>query len=293
MASRKNRLEHSIYQVLTHNRDGSHNTQMKRKCTLRQMASELHEEGYKLSDIRNLKQKHVLCLNARWKANGQTNETIRNKNAFLRWMSEKIDKRNVVPSNDDLGVIGKTSKDNVDKSVNLEKADLSKITDKRIYVQIHLQRYLGLRREESCKLKPHMADRGDKVYLYKSWCKGGRERFVPITSKEARYWLDEAKKLIPNKNESMIPPDKKYITHRHLYDKQTSRAGIKHRHGLRHAYAQERYKKLTGWECPVKGGPSYRKLTSEQKEIDYEVRLKISLELGHSRINIVSTYVGR
>lgn len=293
MASRKNRLEHSIYQVLTHNRDGSHNTQMIRKRSLTQMARELHEEGYQLSDIRNIKRKHVLCLNERWKVQGQTNETIRNKNAFLRWMSEKIDKRNIVPSNDELGVLGRTRDINIDKSVDLEKIDLSKITNQRIYVQIHLQRYLGLRREESCKLKPYMADRGDKVFLYKSWCKGGRERFVPITSKEARYWLDEAKKLMTNKNESMIPPDKKYITHRHLYDKQTARAGIKHRHGLRHAYAQERYKKLAGWECPVKGGPSYKELTKEQKKTDHEVRLQISLELGHSRINILSNYCGK
>ncbi len=46
MASRRNRLEHSIYQVLTHNRDGLHNTQMIRKRSLIQIAREFHMYNY-------------------------------------------------------------------------------------------------------------------------------------------------------------------------------------------------------------------------------------------------------
>ncbi len=56
---------------------------------------------------------------------------------------------------------------------------------------------------------------------------------------------------------------------------------------------QNTYKELTGRDCPVKGGPGYKKLTPEQKKRDHEVRLQISHELGHSRVNVVSNYVGR
>ncbi|GAB3112559.1 hypothetical protein GCM10027217_41860 [Pseudomaricurvus hydrocarbonicus] len=33
-------------------------------------------------------------------------------------------------------------------------------------------------------------------------------------------------------------------------------AGLSKLHGLRHAYAQERYRELTGWNAPANGGPA-------------------------------------
>ncbi len=43
------------------------------------------------------------------------------------------------------------------------------------------------------------------------------------------------------------------------------KAGLRNLHGLRHAYAQRRYKELTEWEAPINGGPNSRQLTSERK----------------------------
>jgi hypothetical protein len=39
-------------------------------------------------------------------------------------------------------------------------------------------------------------------------------------------------------------------------------------HGLRHAYAQNRYEELTGWSAPAAGGPASKSLTLKQREID-------------------------
>ncbi len=41
------------------------------------------------------------------------------------------------------------------------------------------------------------------------------------------------------------------------------RAGIHAFHGHRHLYAQERYREMTGWQCPARGGPTSRQLTPE------------------------------
>ena len=114
-----------------------------------------------------------------------------------------------------------------------------------------------------------------------------------MLSAEARYWLDEAKKLVANSDDSLIPLGKTYIEHRELYDKQIQRAGIKHAHGLRHAFAQEQYKRLTGWECPKCGGPTAKQLTPKQKQQDKIARAKISAYLGHSRLQIVTNYCGK
>ena len=65
--------------------------------------------------------------------------------------------------------------------------------------------------------------------------------------------------------------------------------------GLRHAYAQTRYEKLTGWKAPAAGGPTSLALSPspEQKAVDREVRLIISRELGHEREQVTSIYLSR
>ena len=69
------------------------------------------------------------------------------------------------------------------------------------------------------------------------------------------------------------------ILHRH---------GLKGFHELRAAYACERYEQLTGHAAPVNGGHCYR----IAPDLDRQVRLQISLELGHNRIDVVSAYIG-
>lgn len=72
------------------------------------------------------------------------------------------------------------------------------------------------------------------------------------------------------------------------YEGDTLCAGLSHMHGLRHAYAQNCYEELTGWNCPAVGGPDRKSLTPEQREADREARLTISQELGRERETVVS-----
>jgi site-specific recombinase XerC len=290
----KHQLQQSIYHVLKHNRDGSRETQAARKHILYQMAKELSASQYKLKNMQGFKQKHVRYLHDQWNRRNLSNATIKNRNAHLRWLCEKLGKSSAIPSNDALGVGQRRYVNNhINKALHLNQIDRTKITHPHIWVQIHLQYHFGLRREESSKFKPHQADKGDYVQLQSSWCKGGRARQVPVLTSEARYWLNEAKKLISNTNDSLIPTDKTYIQHRHLYDKQMQLASIKHPHGFRHAFAQVHYKALTGWECPKKGGPTHKQLTREQKRKDKIARATITELLGHSRLQITVNYLGR
>ena len=84
-----------------------------------------------------------------------------------------------------------------------------------------------------------------------------------------------------------------YHPYRKRFEKRCERAGIHHRHGLRHAYAQRRYCEITGFNCPAIGGPPHHALTTEQRQIDRTARLQVSHELGHSRAAITSQYLGR
>jgi hypothetical protein len=120
--------------------------------------------------------------------------------------------------------------------------------------------------------------------------KGNRARSIPITHAKQRHILNEARELAGNG--SLIPSHKSYVKHLKTYENLTLKAGLKNNHGLRHNYAQWRYKILTQMEIPSISGVPFSTLTKEQKELDQYARQVISHELGHGRIDITNVYLG-
>ncbi len=116
-------------------------------------------------------------------------------------------------------------------------------------------------------------------------------RTVPIRTDKQRQLLEAVRKLA--KGGALIPPNKNYEDQKTRYDGQVRRAGIRNPHGLRHAYAQQRYEELTGWKAPVAGGPASKSLTIDQRARDKGARETISRELGHGRESVSATYLGR
>jgi hypothetical protein len=92
---------------------------------------------------------------------------------------------------------------------------------------------------------------------------------------------------------SLIPANKKYVQQKRLFERLCKEAGLSKTHGLRYAYAQERYKELTGWDCPACGGKISKELTTAEKDQDLKARLQISFELGHNREEVTAVYLGR
>ena len=96
------------------------------------------------------------------------------------------------------------------------------------------------------------------------------------------------------KGKSLVAPGYgTYVSYLKHFRYECGRVGIHAFHGRRHFYAQARYRELTGWECPARGGPTSRQLTREQKAIDREAREVISHEMGHGREQITAVYLGR
>jgi len=242
--------------------------------------------------VQSLKPKHVDALVQRWLAEGLSAGTLKNRMAALRWWAEKIGKPNVVAkSNDVYGIPDRRYVTNVSKARELTSGDLAQVTDPYTRMSLRLQATFGLRRAESLKIRPGWADRGDTLVLEDSWAKGGRARAIPIRNDEQRRVLDEVKKFAGRG--SLIPADRTYVQQLRRFEYQCDRAGIDRVHGHRHQYAQERYRELTGWAAPAAGGPRSKQLTREQKRVDREARLIISIELGHEREQVTAIYCGR
>lgn len=140
------------------------------------------------------------------------------------------------------------------------------------------------------KFQPRYADRGDRIVLKASWCKGGRTRWIPVLGDGQRRLLDDARRLAGSG--SLIPANRSYKRQKNVYEGETRRAGMRRMHGLRHGYAIRRYEDLTGWKAPVAGGPSQSELADDDAKTDERARRKISAELGHSRLQVVARYIG-
>lgn len=286
-------LNYALKQLCRRNRDGSFSTQARRAQELDLCARQLHELGYtRFKDPHKLKGRHVTALVGRWRAEGLKVGTIKVRMTALRWWGEKVGRASVInPRNSAYGIGERRYVTNESKAVRLGMGDLSRINDERIRASLELQRAFGLRREECLKFQPQFADRGDKLVLKASWCKGGREREIPIGTEQQREILDQAHHLAGQG--SMIPSERSYIEQVKVYERQTAKVGLHKLHGLRHAYAQDRYKELTGWAAPAAGGPSSAELTDEQKALDRAARIEISRELGHDREQVTAVYLGR
>ena len=285
-------LNYELKQMCERNRDGSFATQAARERILSQLATQLHQLGFKHLSADSLKPKHIEALVAHWQAENLSPGTIKNRMCELRWWAEKVGKENVIAkSNDHYAIDKRIYVTNVSKARILETTALELITDPYTSTSLRLQDQFGLRLEESIKIHPGQADHGDHLVLQPSWTKGGRAREIPISKSAQRVVLDEAKALAGKG--SLIPATNTYIQQKKRFEYQCQRAGIDHVHGHRHHYAQRLYFELTGRHCPAAGGLCSKQLTPEEKRLDREARLRISLELGHEREQITAVYLGR
>ncbi len=285
-------LNHDFKNLARRNRDGSFATQHDREVMLTLVANQLHEGGFRHLRATGVRSKHVEHLVQRWHEEGLSPGTFKNRMSALRWLAEKIGKQNIVArENAAYGIADRRHVTNESKARVLEVARLDAVTDPYTVLSLRLQEAFGLRREESIKLQPVWADRGDVLRLKASWTKGGKEREVPILTDTQRAVLDDAKQLVGSA--SLIPEGMSYRDQLNRFKAQTAKAGIDRVHGLRHQYAQRRYQQLTGWKAPAAGGPTSKQLSAGQKTQDREARLVVSRELGHEREQITAVYLGR
>ena len=274
------------------NRDGGFSTQATRSRILDLIANQLLALGFRRMQANSLKPKHVDALLAKWREQGISVGTLKNRLSALRWWAKKVNKPSIIArDNRAYGIGKKESVAKESKAQQLDEKKLSLISDPYVVLSIRLQAAFGLRREESIKFSPSYAVVGEHIKLKSSWTKGGRARSVPIRNDEQRQLLEEVRALA--KGGSLIPADLNYVQQLHRYERQLRNAGLTKLHGLRHAYAQQRYFELTGWISPVAGGPTSKKLTPEQLAPDHEARAIVSSELGHARVEIAAVYLGR
>lgn len=288
----------SINELVKRSSNHSYASQADMRHMLFRCIKDLHELGYKVAHVKGLRAKHVYVLVERWKSQGKNPATIKNYMSKLRYTASLLNNPKLIkPDNDAYSIDQRSYKSGINKAIH--HIDLSKCTDPHIRLSLEGQALFGLRREESMKFILSEAYHGDRIKIMPSWTKGGIGRTLIISNEEQRQWLEKVKQFV-SPGESLIPKNRSYKKHLSHYQVQTKLMGVCKLHGLRHAYAQRRYKELTqffdpkgeGLRCPIDGGKKYHALSDREKILDRQARQMISIELGHSRISIVQIYLG-
>ena len=164
-------------------------------------------------------------------------------------------------------------------------------TTERGQAIVGLARDFGLRSKESSLINARAAlnearEHGKVTIVYGT--KGGRSREVPITHERQIASLSRAVE-IQGQGRSLVPENKNWAQFKDGELRATRETlqehGVKGLHDLRAAYASDRYQALTGERPPLEGGQASRADDRAAREV-------LAVELGHGRIDVISSYIG-
>ena len=255
---------------------------------------------FKKIELKNLSSRHLEWFlyayrSGRLSARGHEPSvgTVKNMLSAIRWALQRIGKGSLLPSeNAKLGIANRSHVAKKSHAVRISEDALVAIDRRNPFygAAVRVMQSHGLRLEEALKLHPEWADFKTELRLEGSWCKNGRPRSVPTCTRGQVAAINHAKRIAGES--SLIPTGLSYIQAKRELMRICAEFGLHHRHGLRHAYAQDRFALLAGFPCPVAGGPSRDKMTLQQQKADLNVRSQIARELGHGRPAISRAYLG-
>jgi len=183
---------------------------------------------------------------------------------------------------------------NVRSTPTPSKFDTQKLNlSERQAAVVNLAQDLGLRSKEASLLNAKSAysqavERG--VITVSDGTKGGREREIPINNERQIATLRSAA-AAQGEARAVMPPQENWKSWREsglraARETAAEAAGARGLHDLRAAYAAERYQSITGHPAPCNRGQI------ADRAADRAARMQIAKELGHGRIDVVSSYVG-
>jgi len=199
--------------------------------------------------------------------------------------------------------VGQRSRVRTDPPAGLDRRTVRQCADQlrqngheRIAATMEVARALGLRLKEASLLNARVALGQAKKHgavNITAGTKGGRghrvDRWVPVSGDAVGCLVRAAN--AQGKGRNLIPTNLswgQWYSHvHHVWATVRDDYGLKKIHDLRAAYACERYKQLTGSAAPVIAG----RLCAD-RSTDRAARQTIAQELGHARIEVVSTYIG-
>lgn len=280
-------------------------TQKHRREIIRLSIAQLWEDGYQLETVTSLKGKHIEHLMGRWDQAGLSASMLHTRLSVLRTLSKWLRKPEICK---DLGYYlnqERTHRSTVAvrnlaweaKGIDVDAAiRTASDMNERFGLMLATQRAFGLRAREVMEFRPLEAviDDGKRLMIVQG-TKGGRPRMVTVATDRQRGVLAQVVKLVgAARNARLRWPDCTYQQARNRYYNFMKRLGATKAgmgvtgHGLRHAFAQEMYRRQTGLPTPIEGG----KPSGLSRGDHMMATMGTSIELGHGRPDVMGSYCG-
>lgn len=288
------------------NKQASNKTQRERRQIVLLAFGQLWMLGYKIQHPESLGGKHIELLAKHWQQSGLAASTLHARMSALRVFTRWIKKDGLVKNNEAYFPpeaiarcgIATTNKawlpNNIDPLTIINKA---RMIDERLGLFLALMYFFGLRVKEALEFRPlnSMIENGIALEIHEG-TKGGRLRHVPLNTPEQLavfQWACAIAEKSPNGR--LRWPDMTWRqAQNHFYYLVRVRLNISRKetgvtmHGLRHGYAQWKYRQLTGLPTPVEGGA----IGSIDRSTHQTASISVSRALGHSRTAVTSSYYG-
>lgn len=310
MGNGKSPIEQQMEKLFRHTRVGSFKTRARYKSSCKNFLAFVHEE-FKLKNIRNLHDKHVVAYIKSRQAAGIAPKTLKNDLGAVRYLHDMIPNPKFELSDNEVlkrefeVTFEKTPAVKGDRSWTVkEYRNLYEFADAQASgnqtaadtrdVMI-LCRTMGLRIAEAVAMHRSQAEQALRTGIYpvRNEAKNGKWREVPL-SVEARSMLTGRLPKVGRGQKVFVQPDEKthhainrlekfLETHRikfttvegeqkRMYEGQASPLTF---HGLRYNYVQDRVKQ------EMAKGYTYE-----------QAALFVTQEVGHERIDVIKVYLG-
>ena len=297
---------------------GSYKTVYNHRKEASRFVETLRALGFGIEKWEKLTGRHVAPVVTAWQQAGLSVGTIKNYLAGVRAVCTAYGNKGISGENADFGLGRRNLTTNVNRAVPDQTFHLvvehlrsaAPMACGRIALMLSYQREFGMRFEESCKFNPFRDVISERLIRIHVGTKGGRPRYLEVTNDRQRAVIHQAfeSKFYNGPRGGIIP---RGMREEHWRGKvyrdvrsvslATTGDGLR-MHGLRHTYAQERYRDVAGFWPPCRypsredfmqaatlaAGPTWR-------QSDELARCAVREELGHSpgRIDIDRHYLGR
>jgi len=308
MAGKRDSLRYAVGRA---NLTGSGKTVLNHRREAMRFADTLREQGFGVNKWCNVTNKHVGAVVDVWKSDGLSVATIKEYLSGVRAVAIAYGNDRIHPSNAEFGLERRVYVDNRDKAIpdTVYQTAVNRLgqgdeNQQRLAAQITVMRELGLRHEEARKLNPDRALLRDGRIYIADGTKGGRDRVLHEPTARQIDAVRALRRFIGRHGNSMPDSMHERAWERYAY-KQAARLGISRTacgaslHGLRHAYAQERYQQLAGFAPPCRFvdkkhfiSNAFEKCGDDWRQGHIEAVALLTRELGHNRLEIISVYIG-
>ena len=306
-------LLHQAARALAHS--GSYKTRYNHSVEVKRFVKILRAKGFGVSKWEKVINKHVRAVVSQWKSRGLKPATLKEYLSGVRAVAKYYGNDRIAATNAAFRIPNRKYVSNRDGSLpdHVYNATVTALkesmepNDHRVAAQMQLQRELGLRMEESYKFSARRDVLADGRVLVAGGTKGGRERVILVVSEKGWEAIEYARQVGDGRNGNLIPREMSEKQWKDLCYRILRRNGVTKAeagassHGLRHAYAQERYRQITGYECRAKFGSQgeFRAAArtaagADWAQLDHDARQILKPEMGHGpdRNDVVSQYLG-